>query len=98
MWKDRTRGRSISIKPKNSEREVVSSRLTIGHIRLTVHRDIHYEDDQWLMTCKPSIIADKYLLESKDLSDAKEEAAKHVTSWLYKHHRAVESVLRAMIK
>jgi hypothetical protein len=67
-WKDRSK---VCAAP-----EIVESEIRLGIFRLTVHRHIHHEPDVWLASCCG--LFDQAVLESKDLSEAKCQAASKV--------------------
>ena len=46
--------------------------LNADKLTITVHRHIHYLEDQWLLTCRP--FYDCFELQCEDIDDAKFEA------------------------
>ena len=48
---------------------------TVAWLRISIHRHIHYEKDQWLLSTRPGIF-DLHLLDSKEVEDAQKEAIK----------------------
>jgi len=89
----------MKTKPKTSRWEDVTSysrnephgadprvwRTTLGPVRLTVHRHIHYPPDTWLASA--SGMFDATPLRAKDVGEAQIEALRMVREWC-------ESVLR----
>lgn len=47
-------------------------RATVGPFKLTVTRHVHYEPDQWIMTCKP--LFEHVIADSKEIEEAKKQA------------------------
>lgn len=60
-WKNTTRNGSITC-----------SETMAGRLAIAVHRHIHNDPDDWLVTCPPFF--DRKLLNSKELEDAKRES------------------------
>lgn len=62
-WKDKQQS--------YTNKTVVASEIQYGIFNICIHHHIHYEPDDWLVTCHE--LAIKKLLKSKDLNDAKKE-------------------------
>jgi hypothetical protein len=67
-WSDTT-----SYSQSDKERIPAQFTLTLKSIRITVHRNIHYPKDQWLLSCHRLKI-DNFELKNKDIEKAKDEA------------------------
>lgn len=67
-WKDIS-----TFSQSDKERKPRSFEARIGKLRLSVHRHIHYEPDDWLMDFGD--FGTMRLLKSKDIEDAKREAS-----------------------
>ncbi len=75
-WKDRT-----SYSRSETDRTPRSWHARAGMIEIAVHRHVSYAPDVWLLSCPP--IADKLVLTSKDIDEAKAEAVRYVKHQLY---------------
>lgn len=61
-------------------------RISGGGVTIILHRHIHYEKDDWLMSCEPWFTT--RMLQSKDVDDAKAEALQKVKTALSEAHGA----------
>lgn len=72
-WKDET-----SYSQNDKERIPSVWRCQIGLARISVHRHMHYEPDQWLLTAHGILSIERHLLKNKDLFRAQIEALRTV--------------------
>lgn len=63
--------------------------LQLPWIVMLVHRHIHYEPDQWLLSCA-QVATDNHELKAKNLGEAKAEAVAFVRERLSEYVKAVE--------
>ncbi|MEE9366754.1 MAG: hypothetical protein V3W44_08715 [Dehalococcoidales bacterium] len=75
-WKD-----TSSYSQGDTERIPKMWTLVLGSLRIIVHRHIHYDPDQWLLSCNELGFA-TCLLTEKDISKARNEALSYVKSRL----------------
>jgi len=84
MWKDTTSW-SRSDKDRTEPKAVTCQ---VAHVRLTVHRHIHYPG-KWLASCSPEVLHSPMVLDATTLENAKREA-------LRKLHKASSDILEAI--
>jgi len=88
-WKD------ISTYTKNDEERIPSIwELRVGKVRLLVHRHLHYEEDQWLMSVHGDVSVTNSPLLKKDVDEAKREAIQAMFTSLDRMAREFRAYLR----
>lgn len=87
-WEDTT-----SYTQSDKERIPRIWQLRIGKMRLVVHRHLHHDPDQWLMTVHGDINIDNRPLLQKDLDKAKREALAALHNTLDRLCRDVAAVM-----
>lgn len=63
---------------------VISHHCRVGDLRVSIHRHIDYEPEDWLMSVYPEVLSVGGPLECKDSESAKAEALSLVRAWLKK--------------